>query len=295
MTTISQKELKSPGVIEVSSGRLSFAESVTSEGNKDFVFPILFKISAMFICSKGAVSVVINDKKVYLEKGSLLVITPNSVIESIVEEESPCGISVVMIAGEDHFRSIVIDRMLWDLMVKIRKDPVIKLDDEEVLLISEYRNLVIHLLSARRGDTYREAAMNSLTDAFLYEFLNILTYKVSYEPHEEDKIVGKRLFLSFLDSVQKGEGKIHSVDDLAEELCVSPKYLARVVKENSGMTPSDWMDEYTMRAIIHNLRHTDKPMKEIAIIMGFPNPSSFGAFFKRHTGISPGAFRQKSK
>ena len=295
MTTISVKDMKSPGAFEVSSGRLSFIEPAQNGRNKDFDFPLHFKISAIFFCNSGAVNIMINDNEVHLEKGSILVITPDSVIESVTEEESPCGISVVMIAGEEHFRSVVIDRMLWDLMIRIRKDPMVKLDEEEVIIVSEYRNLVIHLLTSRKGDTYREAAMNSLTDAFLYEFLNLLTSKVSYVPRNEDKIVGKRLFLSFLDAVQKGEGKIHSVEDLAEELCVSSKYLARVIKENSGMTPSDWMDEYTMRAIIHHLRHTDKPMKEIAIIMGFPNPSSFGAFFKRHAGISPGAFRLKSK
>ena len=79
---------------------------------------------------------------------------------------------------------------------------------------------------------------------------------------------------------------------MADRLCVSPKYLARIVRVNSGMTPSQWMDEYTMREIVRELRRTDKSMKDISMSLGFPNPSSFGTFFRKHAGMSPASYRQ---
>lgn len=40
------------------------------------------------------------------------------------------------------------------------------------------------------------------------------------------------------------------------------------------------------------LAHTDEPVATIARRLGFPEPTNFGKFFTRHTGVTPGTFRQ---
>ncbi|SPE99419.1 DNA-binding transcriptional regulator AraC [Streptomyces sp. MA5143a] len=40
------------------------------------------------------------------------------------------------------------------------------------------------------------------------------------------------------------------------------------------------------------LAHTDEPVATIARRLGFVEPTNFGKFFTRHSGMTPGAFRQ---
>jgi AraC-like DNA-binding protein len=40
------------------------------------------------------------------------------------------------------------------------------------------------------------------------------------------------------------------------------------------------------------LAHTDEPVAAIARRLGFPEPTNFGTCFTRHTGVTPGPFRQ---
>ena len=39
------------------------------------------------------------------------------------------------------------------------------------------------------------------------------------------------------------------------------------------------------------LAHTGEPVATVARRLGFAEPTDFGKFFTRHTGLTPGAFR----
>lgn len=57
------------------------------------------------------------------------------------------------------------------------------------------------------------------------------------------------------------------------------------------LTATSWINDHTIEIVKHHLRHSDKSVKEIADAMGFPNLSFFGKYVKRHTGLSPVAYR----
>ena len=196
-----------------------------------------------------------------------------------------------MIAAPERYKSIVIDSKLWDLMMSIRKHPVLRLNPREMELALAYKELVSQALQIHRNSPFNDKVLGSLADAFFYELLNVLSSRLPYMSRPAKRSRGQRVFLAFIDEINANGGKYTSVESVADKLCVSTKYLARVVKQNSGMSPSAWMDEYTMRAIIADLRHSNKSMKAISMAYGFPNPSSFGTFFRRHAGVSPAAYR----
>jgi len=293
MNCVSLKDLNAPGVIEISSGRLYVVQEMKGRRSEGYDFPIRFDLAAVVLCHKGSADVVMNDLHVTLQRDEILFITPGSIMESFRETGSDCEISIIMSSAAERFRSVMIDRQLWDLMVRVRRHPVIRITEEEKGIELANREMLTQILGNRREGDYTDLILSSLTDVFLYQMLNVLSKRFSYQNRTGEKLLGSRAFMKFLDILQESDGKMRSVEEMARRLSVSPKYLARIVKENSGMTPSEWMDEYTMRAIIHELRHTDKAMKDIALSMGFPNPSSFGTFFRKHEGISPAAYRAK--
>jgi len=293
MHNVTNKDLKAPGVIEISPGKLSIVKDINREKKLEFSLPVHFEIAAVIVCKKGEAKAVLNDIPITIHEEDFLVITPDSILEKFEDISGDCDISIIMISGAERFRAILIDRQLWDLMIRVRKDPVIHLSKKDKSLGLISKELMIQVFNSQSKGAYTEQLLSAIADVFLFEILNMLSDKFAYQPRREEKISGQRVFLRFIDTLKDSYGQLRSVDEMARTLCVSPKYLARVVKDNSGMTPSQWMDEYTMRAIIHELRHTDKPMKDIALSMGFPNPSSFGTYFRKHEGISPAAYRKK--
>lgn len=85
----------------------------------------------------------------------------------------------------------------------------------------------------------------------------------------------------------------HDICFYANALNLSPKYFAATIKRISGRSALEWINEYIVFRAIDLIRTTDLSMKEIAFQLGFPSPASFGNYFKRSTGKSPGDYRKK--
>ena len=79
----------------------------------------------------------------------------------------------------------------------------------------------------------------------------------------------------------------------AEELCISSRHLSCITKEIGQTTAKSFIDSFLILELKVALQSTDLSLKEIAEKYRFPDQSFFGRFFKKHTGMSPKAFRAK--
>ena len=94
--------------------------------------------------------------------------------------------------------------------------------------------------------------------------------------------------------IENRRDKIISCDEVARECCLSTKQLSRIFKAETGKTPSEYI-------IINKIKSAQRllsedcqySIKEIGYLLGFENESGFIAFFKRHCGMPPGAFRKE--
>ena len=72
---------------------------------------------------------------------------------------------------------------------------------------------------------------------------------------------------------------------------MTPNHLSAVVREQSGHTVQDWISKSTIQEAKVLLRHTDLMIYEIAERMNFSDVTAFNRYFKKQTGITPGAYR----
>ncbi len=96
-------------------------------------------------------------------------------------------------------------------------------------------------------------------------------------------------FLRMLDA----RGSVHrSVEAFAEALQCTPKTLTLAVRERSGRTAKQAIDERLMleakRLLIFR---RDEPIRAIAEALGFDDTANFSKFFKRHAQVTPGVWR----
>lgn len=77
----------------------------------------------------------------------------------------------------------------------------------------------------------------------------------------------------------------------ANALHLSPAYFSDLLRHETGMDIQEYMQVKRMDTAREWVLHTDKPIAEIADVLGFPNAPYFSRVFKKLTGCSPGEYR----
>lgn len=99
----------------------------------------------------------------------------------------------------------------------------------------------------------------------------------------------------FIQMVNADNGSHRSVSYYADRLFYSPKYLCTIVRQVTGKTPIQIINEHAIKEIKQKLKNSDLSIKEIADCFDFSNPSFFGKYVKNHLGISPLQYRLKEE
>lgn len=89
---------------------------------------------------------------------------------------------------------------------------------------------------------------------------------------------------------QKG---IPSIEQIADKLSVSQRYLSDTLKKETGKTSTEHLQFYLIDKAKDLLLKPNKTVSEVAYDLGFEYPQYFSRLFKKKEGLSPSAFRTK--
>lgn len=81
----------------------------------------------------------------------------------------------------------------------------------------------------------------------------------------------------------------------ASETGVSVSQLNRIARRETGLTVQGLLDSRVMDAARRDLVFTPTPISTIALSLGFADPAYFNRFFRKKTGLTPGAFRARER
>ena len=81
------------------------------------------------------------------------------------------------------------------------------------------------------------------------------------------------------------------LEDIAETIGVSPTYLSRLFKKETGTCLQDFINAERVFRAANLLLYSDLPLPEIAHYVGFPNQSYMGKIFKKLKNMTPRAYR----
>ncbi|MDR2913842.1 MAG: helix-turn-helix domain-containing protein [Tannerella sp.] len=102
----------------------------------------------------------------------------------------------------------------------------------------------------------------------------------------------EELFIDFQTLLREHCKKQHDVKFYANKLCITTQYLSSILKEQSGKSASQWIQEALMIEAKGMLKSPRINVQQVADELNFPDQSTFGKFFKKHAGLSPLAFRK---
>lgn len=83
-----------------------------------------------------------------------------------------------------------------------------------------------------------------------------------------------------------------NVEFYADKMNLTPKHLSRVIRNFTGKSVHQWIDNVVVLEIKNLLRYSDMSIQQISYELNFPNPSFMGQYFKRITGKTPGQFKR---
>ena len=80
---------------------------------------------------------------------------------------------------------------------------------------------------------------------------------------------------------------------LAAEVGVSERYLTRCFKQETGITPTDYLNRYRVQQACRLLEAGHVKVIDVAMLCGFSDSTHFGKVFRKEVGISPRAYQRE--
>ncbi|MBW1294996.1 helix-turn-helix domain-containing protein [Aquimarina litoralis] len=133
----------------------------------------------------------------------------------------------------------------------------------------------------------------------LVAFLKVLLIEAVRQKKQFDKTIVPKfldnqseLLQNLVDAIENNYKRLHSPQEYADELCVSPKTLASISKKYLNQTPTSLISNRIIIEAKRELYLTSKPVKQVAALLGYEDEFYFSRFFKKKVGVSPDIYRK---
>ena len=242
------------------------------------------------ICTEGIAQFDYDGQQIRLHKDDLFLYMSHSVVTNFMSSLDFNCRQIWFSRGElwniNKYGEVSLSNLLY-----LKRHPIMHLTEDDVKLLDDY----FQLLCRRMRDSSPVLYSNIVRSLVSTMMLEILSMMRRQEPENTvtTDVHRQRLANEFMRLVEQSDGRIRKVDDFANQLNITPKYLSTLLKETMNRRPSEMIHFYTLKAIEHRLRYTDMTMQEIANDLNFANASFFGKYFKEHAGMTPLDFRKK--
>ncbi len=245
-------------------------------------------------CVEGSVDCSVNLTDYHLTTGTLLLFTPGNIVR-ITEPEQTEHLRLTLICASTSFITgigINPSKFLIEAMDVLR-DPCIHLSADETEMLHKYVNLALDI--SKTNPQFIKESIGGLVSSVFYQFAGFLADSKRRQDLETPVRTSRQrqMLEQFIKLAINDHTREHLVGYYADKMCVTPKYLSKIVKEASGRSVPDWLNELLILDAKNMLRHSDMTIKEISARLNFPSQSFFFRFFKNHTGQTPTQYREE--
>ena len=254
-----------------------------------FDYPFKTDVVTAIICLKGTMKGHINTDYYVTKSPCLFIVFPEQILQYESFSEDFSALFIVMSQRFLNELSLNLPESFTSWL-SIKKNACIPLGERSLKSIINYFNMMKETAHTK-GNPYRMQIAINLTRAFFYGagyyFHNLSETSAKTHNHNEE------LTEKFLNLVQTHYKQERGLNFYAKKMCLTPKHLAKVIKENSERTANEWIDERVILVAKALLKSTNMTIQQISDELNFPSQSFFGKYFKRITGISPREYKKK--
>ena len=165
-------------------------------------------------------------------------------------------------------------------------EPKLKLSHDDAMRLGDKMREIRDYLHS--DHIYKEKILQMLYAVFLLDLQNAQERALpqrSVPPRVEE------IFIGFLRLLPLHFAEHHDIAFYAERLNISTVYLSRVVRQVTGRTVIDYINQFLVMEASFLLRTSDLSISQIAGQLHFSDLASFSKFFSRQKGVSPKEYR----
>jgi AraC-like DNA-binding protein len=265
-----------------------------SDPMPEFDSPMRLDCLSIIVCKRGSLDAEINLQNYHVRANTLLVINPGTLFR----------ISNIDYSRIDAYILLVSTSFLVDININLnainirslieKRSPVMRISEIEVSKLMRCFELLD--LNARDDDetVFSVNIARSVIATIFYELLQFNFLRINREAEDVESSRSRRssYVRDFMRLVHLNYTQHRTVAFYAEKLFISPKYLTVLVKEATGRSAADWINEFVIIEAKNLLRFSGKNVQQVAYALSFSNQSSFGKYFKHLTGMSPSEYQK---
>lgn len=276
---------------EVNGSQLASSNSIM----KMLQYPVRFDGFVIFFVKQGNFDVDVNLTRFHVSERTLLVVVPGNIIKLSPDNAEHLGrVSLYFVlASKDFLSGIRLDiGKVFQDSIRMWNNPCITLTDENLSLSEDYFLLAKKILTSAKSN--KQEIIRSLLTSFTYVTMDLWQEQISHGRSVENRSSARvnQIFERFIALVTEYHTTERGMAFYADKLCLTPKYLSKLVKQATGRSAPEWIDDYVILEAKNMLKYSDMAIKEIVYALHFPNQSVFYKFFKAHTGQTPTEYRR---
>lgn len=254
--------------------------------------PCRFDGLLMLYCIEGHLKLSVNLNEYDIRDNHLVITTPGHILK------------VSQVAGSEQLKYVIVamsSKFAMGLKVDLKKImnegialmeiPVMKLDEGMSSLMQQHLSLAANVINS--DSSFREDSVTSIVSSMICLVAGLWADRINELREEAAQTTTRsRMVLEqFIRLVGQYHTKYRNVGFYADKLCLTPKYLSKLIKTASGKSAPEWIDSYVILEAKNLLKYSDIAIKEIVYRLNFPNQSVFYKFFKARTGMTPSEYR----
>ena len=241
------------------------------------------KVTQVLI-AEGEISCIVDFFSYTLKAPSMAIFFPGQVIESIEASDGFRGFG--MVTSEAFTDSLNLP-VSFQERLSYKSNHFYSLNQEGLQAFENCYSMVKSVMS-REDQPYKEEIIRHLFSAYYYG----LGYYVHNAQRQKSVMTGQQeICEKFISLVSEHFKTQREIGFYADKLCLTPKYLSKLIKDTSGRSAPEWIDSYVVLEAKNLLKYSNAAIKEIVYTLNFPNQSVFYKFFKARTGLTPSEYR----
>lgn len=243
---------------------------------------------------KGYAVFEIAGKSVSLGPNDMVIIKPMQYHKFIVKSEGGCEFIVLNFKFENRINGEYSEVPMEDFLNFVsghEAGPYIKL---KVSQKNEIIVLLNRILKERKSIEPGSEFLNYLLVMELFVLLS-RALKMEWENNIKSKSPKlKELINISVKYIHNNFERDISLGDIAKFVFLSPSYFTRAFKEETGMSPINYLLKVRIDRAKELLTDTSMKISEIALSVGFSNQQRFNEMFKKHSHMTPLQYRKKT-
>lgn len=240
---------------------------------------------SFLIISSGVITCLVNNTNYYVSDKNILILSDSLEVNSISGSNDFKGY-LITFDSEFTDRVFASDYMVW----KKADSPIVnRLSKEEISLYKSY----ISILSDNLEDKEQQSGETAwlLAKAFVITVLG-KGVKVTEQDQQTPYYSGDVISNRFIRLVRQYGDNHRDLEFYANKLCITPKYLSRVISKSTGKKASKWIEDFVVTQAMQKLKATSMNVNQISDSLNFISPSDFCRTFRKNTGMTPLKYRK---